>query len=272
MNLQNYLKRIQFYTPPAADLDTLNRLISQHINNIPFENLDVQLGIPIDTEITSSYSKIIEAARGGWCYEMNGLFEWVLKELGFEVHRLSAGVNRIEAGDSTLGNHLCLKVNLDQAYLVDVGFGGSLSRATPIAEHQSSHPPYKIELTKTEDSFWRFTETIHGKPFSFDFRESTADEKLLNKKCTELQTAQTSPFVQNFVTQMRSGEKHYSLRGKVFTVRTKEDTTTHTLNSLDEFMTTLCDIFNLDVPEAASIWPKICLRHEELFSTDQTSG
>src|SRR5580658_8831381 len=72
----------------------------------------------------------------GWCYELNGVMGWALQEIGFEVMRIGAGVMRVQAGDAQLGNHLCLLAYLDQPYLFDVGFGGSLAEPLPLRESE----------------------------------------------------------------------------------------------------------------------------------------
>lgn len=87
---------------------------------------------PVVLDLEANYTKIVCQRRGGWCYEMNAVMGWALKEIGFEVMRMSAGVMRVRAGDAQMDNHLCLLVRLDQPYLVDVGFGGSLTEPFPL--------------------------------------------------------------------------------------------------------------------------------------------
>ena len=114
MELSAYLHRIHFDGSVRPDLATLRAIHRAHQYAVPFENLDVQLHRPLVLDPEASYEKIVCRRRGGWCYEMNGVMEWALKEIGFEVMRVSAGVMRIQAGDAQLGNHLCLLVRLDQ--------------------------------------------------------------------------------------------------------------------------------------------------------------
>ena len=81
MELDAYLHRINFVGPPKPDLETLAQLKRQHCCSIPYSNLDVQLGRPLNTDIQSSYIKLVEQRRGGWCYEMNGLLGAMLERL-----------------------------------------------------------------------------------------------------------------------------------------------------------------------------------------------
>ncbi|HSY96272.1 MAG TPA: arylamine N-acetyltransferase, partial [Steroidobacteraceae bacterium] len=118
------------------------------------------------------------------------------------------------------------------------------------------------------DGYWRFAEIAHGDgdPFSFDFRAAPADEGLLARKCQFLQTDPASPFTQNLVVQRRTADTHLSLRGRVLTVIHATRVDKKLLNSADELVATLRDSFDLDIPEAATLWPSICARHEALFA------
>jgi N-hydroxyarylamine O-acetyltransferase len=265
MNLDAYLDRIAFAGPARANLATLQALHRAHAAAIPFENLDVQLRRPISLEPTAIFDKLVTRRRGGWCYEQNGLMGWALQEIGFRVTRLGAGVLRDKLGDVQLGNHLCLRVDLDEPFLVDVGFGGSLGGPLPLREIDRGDAPYRVSLSRTDDGYWRFTEQAHGDPFSFDFRDEPADEALLLSKRDFLQGDPTSNFVLNLVVQQRQGETHVSLRGRVLQETASAGVEKRILGSADEFSAALRERFGLDLPEAASLWPQVCARHDVLF-------
>jgi N-hydroxyarylamine O-acetyltransferase len=263
--LAAYLERIGFRGTARPDLHTLQSLQQCHVSNVPFENLDVQLRRPVGLDLDSRFDKIVRQRRGGWCFELNGVLGRALQEIGFDVMRMSAGVLRERFGDAQMGNHLCLLVRLDQPYLVDVGFGGSLSAPLPLRDAVHDHPPYCIALTGLGNNYWRFTERSREEPFSFDFCVGTADETRFAEQCTMLQSNPASPFVQNLVVQRRLGDRHLSLRGRVlrtlhFTAEEKIE-----LASSGELVDTLRNSFGLDVPEAAGLWPAICARHDALF-------
>jgi N-hydroxyarylamine O-acetyltransferase len=123
MDVAAYLKRINYSGPIAPNLETLRELHRAHLLAVPFENLDIHLGRAITLDTTSFYHKIVEERRGGFCYEMNGLFAALLQTLGFQVTLLSAGVGRKDGSFGPEFDHLALQVELDGPYLVDVGFG-----------------------------------------------------------------------------------------------------------------------------------------------------
>ena len=123
MNRDRYLRRIGFDAPVRVDLATLVSLQRAHLLAVPFDALDCHLGRPVSVEPADAYRKVVEQGRGGFCFELNGLFGWLLAEVGFEVTLLSA---RPFTGDGTLAppfSHLALAVQLERPWLVDVGFG-----------------------------------------------------------------------------------------------------------------------------------------------------
>jgi N-hydroxyarylamine O-acetyltransferase len=121
VDVDAYLKRIGAARPAGPDAAALRELHERHLQTVPFENLDIHLGVPIELDEDALVAKVV-GGRGGFCYELNGAFAALLRELGFEVSLLSAGVH----GPSGLGppfDHMALRVDLDEPWLADVGFG-----------------------------------------------------------------------------------------------------------------------------------------------------
>ncbi|MDR1328409.1 MAG: arylamine N-acetyltransferase [Oscillospiraceae bacterium] len=120
--LDNYFARIGYCGAADATLETLTALHTGHTFSIPFENLDVFYGRAISLEPDSLYGKLVTRRRGGYCFEMNGLFSRVLTELGFRVTRLLARCTF--NGAYTAKTHEVMVVEIGgQAYLCDVGYG-----------------------------------------------------------------------------------------------------------------------------------------------------
>lgn len=129
---RDYLNRIDFPAPvasaaPEPSLATLQTLHRTHLLAVPFENLSIHYGQPIILQEAALFDKIVQHRRGGFCYELNGLFAWLLRTLGFQVALLSAGVAHAAGGFGPEFDHLTLLVHqLDGAdWLADVGFGDS---------------------------------------------------------------------------------------------------------------------------------------------------
>ena len=92
LDIQAYVKRISYSEPLEVDLSTLRSLHRQHLFTVPFENLDVHRKKMIELDIDKLEQKIIFNYRGGFCYELNSLFGELLRQIGFDVHMISASV------------------------------------------------------------------------------------------------------------------------------------------------------------------------------------
>lgn len=125
LDLQAYFDRIHYANIPQPDLPTLKQLHRQHLLHVPFENLDIHLQVPIQLEPVHLFDKVVRRRRGGFCYEQNGLLAVILKQIGFPVTLLEARVRNGEGGFGQPFDHLALRVDLDEPWLVDVGFGSS---------------------------------------------------------------------------------------------------------------------------------------------------
>ena len=130
------------------------RLIhSAHIEHVPFENLDIHLGTPIILDEERIFEKIVSRERGGFCYELNGLFAVLLGALGYKVIRLSARVfDNGEPGPEF--DHLVLLVDLveetSRFHLVDVGFGDAFRVPLKLeSDCEQPQPMGKYRLRKT---------------------------------------------------------------------------------------------------------------------------
>ena len=128
-----YLRRLGAERPrgaadPAdatATVEVLRELHLRHLRTVPFENLSIHLGEEIVLEEKRLLDKVVGARRGGFCYELNGLFGALLTALGFEVTLLAA---RVHGDGGRLGipyDHLALRVRAvdGSEWLADVGFG-----------------------------------------------------------------------------------------------------------------------------------------------------
>ena len=125
MDVDAYLERIGYRGPLAPTAETLRRLHVAHLLTVPFENLSIHAGEPVVLDDVSLFDKVVARVRGGFCYELNGLFAALLRELGFRVEMLSAAVARREGGFGPEFDHMALLVTLEGRRLADVGFGDS---------------------------------------------------------------------------------------------------------------------------------------------------
>jgi N-hydroxyarylamine O-acetyltransferase len=121
----DYLDRIAYRGPLEPTADTLRQLQLAHLLAVPFENLSIHAREPIILDDAALFDKIVSRRRGGFCYELNGLFSALLRHLGFAVTMIQA---EAVGADGTFGppfDHMALVVMLEERWLVDVGFGDS---------------------------------------------------------------------------------------------------------------------------------------------------
>ena len=122
-SIDSYFERIDYNGRTDVSEETLYELHISHTLNVPFENLDVYYKKPVLLDEASLYNKIVKNRRGGYCFEMNGLFSFVLKRIGFRVTDLLAR-GTLDGIDYTAKTHQVLLVEInDKKWLADVGFG-----------------------------------------------------------------------------------------------------------------------------------------------------
>lgn len=118
-----YLNRIGI-AKPETSLAGLSQLQQAQLGAIPFENINPLLGLLPELETAALMEKIVANRRGGYCFELNGLFGQALDELGFAYQPIMARVRmgRNEGGPRL---HLAFIVEAEgDSWLVDAGFGG----------------------------------------------------------------------------------------------------------------------------------------------------
>jgi N-hydroxyarylamine O-acetyltransferase len=170
MDIARYLARIGYSGPKTPSAQALRQLHRAHLFSIPFENLSIGWGEPIELSDVAHYWKIVECQRGGFCFEQNGLFAWALRELGYDVTLLAAEVYSTREGNQGFGpefSHLALRVNVDEPYLVDVGFGDSFVNPIVMRLNAIHREPPRREYRITEE----------GGRFTLEMRELSGEFK-----------------------------------------------------------------------------------------------
>lgn len=134
-----YLERIGARRPERLDADSLRELQERHLSTVPFENISIHIGERITLTEDALFDKIVRRKRGGFCYELNGAFAALLEGLGFTVTLLAVQV--FIDGDETGPpfDHLALRVDLDEPWLVDVGFGRHARRPLRLTSTEPQH-------------------------------------------------------------------------------------------------------------------------------------
>ena len=178
MDIAAYLERINYRGSQAPTPETLRALQEAHLLAVPFENLSIHNGQRIILEEEALFDKVITRRRGGFCYELNGLFAALLRALGFEVDMLSARVANAAGEFGPDFDHMTLMVRLDQRWLADVGFGDSFLEPLLIDKREEQvqqdrafkivSDSDRIVLWQSEnDDEWKAQYSFTLQPFTF---------------------------------------------------------------------------------------------------------
>lgn len=136
MLFSDYLLRIGLQKAPQLGLVGLHQLQDHHMRHIPFENLDVVLGRPLNLSREALFQKIVTQGRGGYCFELNTLYAALLEEIGFSPVPMLARVWLRDPPETPPRTHLVYRVKIDEMdWISDVGFGGRAARVPLKIEH-----------------------------------------------------------------------------------------------------------------------------------------
>jgi len=211
-----YLDRIGYTGPRTPTSEVLRDLHRAHLFAVPFENLDIPLGRKIVCEEGAFLRKIVEQRRGGFCYEMNGAFAALLRALGFTVTLLSARVPREDGSDGPEFDHLTLRVDLDEPWLADVGFGESFIEPLRLETGtEQSQEAGKFRILPQQPSLHveRFATDETWKPqYSFTLQPRRLEE--FAPMCRYHQTSPESPFTRKNVCTKATPEGRITLSGR----------------------------------------------------------
>ena len=215
LDVPSYLARIGYSGPTAPTAETLRAIHRAHLLTVPFENLDIGLGRTIVVDEAAIVRKIVEQRRGGFCYELNGAFAALLRALQFRVTLLSARVSRAGGGEGPEFDHLALRVDLDQPWLADVGFGESfleplrlvpgMEQVDPAGRFRLQALGERLQLEKLgPDGTWKRQYSFAQQPRSLeDFAAM----------CSYHQTSPESHFTQNRICTRATPDGRITLSG-----------------------------------------------------------
>lgn len=250
MNIKNYIDRINYEGDLTPNLKVLKGLQKTHLLHVPFENLDIHYGNPVNLDIDRIYHKVVVKGRGGFCYELNGLFYTLLKELGFDSTIISARV--YDGKKEKFGkeyDHMAIIVRLNKIeYLVDVGFGEFVFH------------PLKFEMGKTQsDPRGNFAIEEYGNEYykvSKIEREATSIEYIFTKKkrvlneftemCNYHQTSPDSSFTQKSLISKPTLKGRITITGNTLKITERNALIKEHLFAKEEYKKQLQDWFNIE--------------------------
>jgi len=159
-----YFARVGWRGPLSPTLDTLTGLLRAHMARIPFENLDVLLGRGIRLDLDSVYAKLVEARRGGYCFEHSTLLKAALEHAGFRPAAHAARVILFMPRPASPRTHMFLSVAIDgTTYVLDPGFGGhGPAVPVPLVEHLEARDGADVHRFVRNDGEWMLEARMGG--------------------------------------------------------------------------------------------------------------
>jgi N-hydroxyarylamine O-acetyltransferase len=218
--VDEYLERIGAKRPERADLAALRHLQERHVLSVPFENVDYHLdGADVSLDEEKIVEKIVLRRRGGGCYELNPSFAALLEALGFTVSILPGKVYLGGHFGAPLC-HMALRVDLDEAWLVDVGFGKNSRYPLRIADTEvqsDPHGEFRVDRLPTGDLNVHLNGNIQ---YQLDDRPSVLSDYY--PTFWWYKTAPDSVFLHNLITTQQTEFGRVTLNGTQLT-RTDKD-------------------------------------------------
>jgi len=255
MNRESYFKRIGLDgVEIKADADSLRLLQRSHLLSVPFENLDIHWKRPITIDTKRFYDKIVVKKRGGFCYELNGLFNELLRAVGFRTRLVSA---RVFTGETYAPEfaHAAIIVTVGELeYLADVGFGDFCAeplRFVPDIEQDDREGIFVVrrsddgyfEVSKKNGDVW--VPQYIFTPFGRELSEFT-------EMCNFQQYSADSHFTKGKVCSLLTNDGRKTLSDKSFIVTSGGERVETRVGSVDEFDRLLENEFGITRTEVSA--------------------
>ncbi|MCY0927101.1 arylamine N-acetyltransferase [Streptomyces sp. H27-H1] len=289
-----YLRRLGIEEPGAPSAEGLFALQRAHLERIPYENVDIQLGraAGIDPELSV---RRFGAGRGGYCFHLNGAFAALLDHLGYEVTRHVGGVYTESESEAAVrgesGDHLALTVRVAAAgdakdteaaeateYYVDAGLGDGPYEPLPLREGPYRQGAFSYSLERLPKTGWLYRHPGSSAPL-VSFRTEpagTAGTAGFEAEHLRLSTSEDSGFVRAFAALRRDADGIDVLRGRVLSrIDPVKGNTERVLDGPEEFYATLEGRFgreldDLTPTDRTALWTRVSRAHETWLATRRT--
>lgn len=258
LHIDRYFARIGGGHDGAPSLRALAGLLRAHMASLPFENLDVLLGRPIRLDLAGLQAKLVEARRGGYCFEHCTLLAAVLERLGYAVRRHAARVTLVAPWTDMPRTHMLLSVRLPEGrFVLDPGFG-------------THAPPFPVPLAAETDDEARARGATHwlahdGRHWTLRVKGEGAaiacwvttleDEQPVDFVMANHYTSTwpASPFVNRLTLRAITPEGRVTVMNRDMKFWRGETPEPRVLADRAELRAVLAQHFGFDLPEAASL-------------------
>jgi N-hydroxyarylamine O-acetyltransferase len=270
LDVDALLRRIGLTAQPPATAAGLRTVHRAYVSRVPYEDIAVQLGESRPLDVEALAARICHGGRGGYCFEVNGVFGALLEALGFAVTRHESVV--AERGSDEPTNHLALSVEVEgRTYLAEAGWGEGWLDPLPLEPGVHRAGPLSWSVEPEPGGWWIGQHEWGATPGLFvSAAPATLDD--FQPHHTRLSTAPESPFVRTLVVQQPHDDHVTTLRARTLSrVGPGRDERT-VLPDAGAFADTLRSVFGID-PAALGparmerLWTRACAQHEEWLAS-----
>lgn len=217
-----YLELLGCSRPKSPSALALAVLQTRHLCTVPFENLDIHVGRPLSLDEGALFDKLVRNRRGGFCYELNGLFARLLRELEYDVTLLSCRTYDKEGRLGPEHDHLALYVRCEGRWLVDVGFGDAFPTPLDLDSEEPQLRRRKTYRVVTANERMNYAERKNDgswtEQYAFTFAPQTL--RAFDEMCLHHQRSPQSSFTQKRVCTRLTEDGQITLAEKVL-IRTR---------------------------------------------------
>jgi arylamine N-acetyltransferase len=282
-DIDGYLARLGLERPARPNLDWLFEAHRAHVEKIPYENLEIQLGRATTVDPAEAIGRIARG-RGGYCFHLNGALGTLLASLGYEVTRHLGdvrGPSSDQASTDLTINHQVLTVACEGEYwFVDTGLGDAPYEPMPLRAGTVTQGPftYGLEPWAGRPGGWRFVHDPRQESFaSMVFAPEPVEVDAFAAAHLRLSTSPESDFVRAAVAGRRHARGADVLRGRVFYRIDSAGVTRELIDSQGAWYELLADVFGLRLPdvdaaERAKLWERIAVAHERWLVDRAAAG
>ena len=249
MEIEKYLQRIGYDGSIQPTIELLQVLQKRHLLSIPFENLDIHYKVPIQLDLETIFEKVVIRKRGGFCYELNGIFYELLRSIGLDVKMISARV--FDQGQQIFSpefDHLAIIAKINSVdYLADAGFGEfafTPLKVEPDTIQNDERGNFRIE--RHDNSYYKVVKRA-GEAWvpEYMFTLTKRDLSEFEDMCRYNQTSPLSHFTQNKFCSLATEKGRITVTAKKIKITVGDSITEMLLDSEEEFLEALETYFHI---------------------------
>jgi arylamine N-acetyltransferase len=254
MDSTAFLRRIGIAKHDGPSVEALFELHAAFADNVPYETVQYQFGQggPLDPEEVAP--RIIARETGGYCFQLNGTFALLLKELGYNVQMHRGGVQTATRPAVVDASHMVLTVTdlpdaPGQTWMADLGLGDGLSTPLPLKPGTTRQEPYELTLRPSEIvDGWRLDQDPRSSLTGADFESAPVTIDAFAEQHANLSQSPDSPFVRTTSAYRRTPKSSVMLRSLGLMEIFADRVDNRIVETPEDYFTVLADVFHLPLP------------------------